>query len=249
MKPLRTCNVYLATVLGIQHVQCISHRYTSSQRVVCGRCIAPPLIVPRSLAMIVPSLLVANHRGAVPAADTKYAAQTLTPWGATVRGYSVPVARYGFMRELCDPVVAEGTVTLLCYGEPDWDAVKPLRRAAARLGATIEVAWQQLYDDTAPYTIAEYLYRRVKKDRKTIVPLYPFGLAHVVMAAIVVLVDEYGLEPGKEVAIKPVYPSETSARERNIVKNAVDYMCSKGDKVACTAAKGYHVPLWEQLQT
>jgi len=252
MARVYTCNRFLAAVLTysparIQYIQCISPRYGGPQRRVCRRCRAAPLIVGRELAERVPVLLVATPLGAVPAAETSYAAETWTPWGTRARGYVVPVARHGFLRGICVPEVDEGVVTLLCPGEPDWDAVRPLRRAAERIGARVEVAHRRLYDEDTPYRIAEHLERRIARDGRVVVKLFPYGLSHVVMAAVVVLVEEYGYAPGREVAVAPLYPAGVNDRERNVVKAANDYMCAKGDKVACLAARGYHVSLWPSL--
>lgn len=248
-----TCSAFLAAVLStlpyvsVHHVQCVSPRYTGTQRRVCLRCKAPPLIVGRLFAERVPSLLVATNMGAVPAIDTTYAAETLTPWDTRVQGYVVPVARYGFLRGICVPMVADGVVTLLCNGVPDWDALSPVKRAAARIGARVEVTYRTLYTDETPYRLADYLAGRIEREGRVEVPLFPYGLSHVAMAAVVILVEEYGYKPGSEVAVRPLYPYGVNDRERNVVKKANDYMCGKGDRVACIAAKGYHVPLWLAL--
>ena len=234
--------------LDVIRVQCVSPVYRGSQRTICTeRCRSPPLIAPRRVASRVPVLLVATPRGAVPAVDVPGVASWETPWGSRCSGLCVPVARYGLLRGVCRVEVGDGFVSLLCPGEPDPSVIRALARAAERIGAEVRVASARLYGSRDVARVADYLERRLASLGRLVVPLPPHGLAHLVMAAIHELVFHRGYEPGVDVVVQPLYDPSLGSRERNLAKNAADYMCAHGDPVACKAAKLYHVPLWTQL--
>jgi len=217
-------------------IDCISYSYTGPQRKYCSDIELPPLISRRK-----PALFIPTPRG-LRYPRPEDGITTITPWGTSAPGYTIPIARYGLLRSVCTPMIVKGTIMLICYGEPDRKYLCRILRVAKTYLVPVKVVSTRLYNVDTIKFYAEMVQRR----RKLL--LFPYGLPHLIMAGIRYAVEEYG-EEFRELASKLVilYDADVRSRERNIVKNAVDYMCHSGDEVACYASKYYHIPVWHRI--
>ena len=245
----RTWSTWLSAASqgAIQHVQCVSPVYRGPARRVCTRVHAPPLINTQRARE--PAILVATPRGAVPAGAMRRPPWTVeAPWGDRCPGYCVPVARYGLIRSYCRAgITSPGIVVLTCQGEPDREALRPLLRAATRVGARIEVAQARLYTVSDALRIAGFFAAEARRRGRYRVVLPAGGLAHLAAAAVYIAVERLGLEPWRDIYFDPLFGPDLGSMERNRLKIASDYMCSRGDPVACMASRALHAPLWPVL--
>jgi hypothetical protein len=232
-------NMPIAKILKIQgykvnKVNCF--KPISGVKSICENAINyPPLITTNKM---VPSLIYYVRGRIVP--GEKSSASITLPWGTMVR-YVIPVI-WGFLRAVCDVYadVVDGVfvVTIDCPGVPAPSFIRPVIRAVKRAQRDgheirLNIIRRKLYTLGTVNRIANYIYRESLK-RVLRLPIFPYGLSHVVLAAIYRVMEMYGVEPN--VRLVPVgFRADLSDPERNRFKTAIDWACSEGDEVACMA--------------
>jgi len=210
----------------------------------------PPLF---SRSLRVPALFYVSGKTVKPMILVRSAVRVRLPWNVYVPGYAVPVARHGIIMGVCRPEihVEERTVVLDCRGEPDESILRPVIRAAILAGWELKARTRRLYtfeemEDLA-WRIAEQYVN--SPDRfPHVIPYYswsvPGSTVHYNIGAHMYASSILRVSPARIFKLKTDLPERLGDPTRNRLKTAVEYMCTRGDKVACHASKAVNLPVW-----
>jgi len=213
---------------------------------------APPLF---SRSLSVPALFYVS-KTVKPMFLVRSAVRTRLPWNAYILGYAVPIARHGIVMGVCRPSidVEERIVVLDCRGEPDESLLRPVERAGILSGFELQVRQRRLYtydemEDLA-WRIAEQYVN--SPDRfPHVIPYYswsvPGSTVHYNIGAHMHATSILRVSPARIFRLRTDLPERLGDPARNRLKTAIEYMCMRGDRVACTAAKAVNIPVWRMV--
>lgn len=202
---------------------------------------APPLFAPTSVSHKIPALFYIDSKCRL-RYPARNAFRTRTPWHSHLPGYFIPVARYGLLAGLCKYSfdVNEMALQISCLGEPDEKYLQPIIDIAKENSIDLSIHTKRLYDLSDVYRIAD---RIAELTTNSTLTLHWTPALHIPFAALYRLYQQGTDLIGTGVKLAKVLP--LNDKLRNKAKLASDYMCSKGDTVACMSSKVFHNTLYK----
>jgi len=210
-------------------VNCLSNPHA-----ICEELVAPPLAAGRQYCDEVFSLFCVSGRKLTQPRRSK---AIPTPWGESLRQPKILVGKYGLLATTCDHYVdSQGNVVLKCIGEPDSQQLEALEWAARMLGVDVKLHTLRLYGLPTVFAVARTIDNMCEAGKT--VTIYWTRAMHLPLAALEVLYQQGKDYIGRCAKLAVVLPLKD--KFRNMVKDAIDYMCNQGDEVACLAHHVIH---------